>query len=47
LLARRGEGLEAGSLILTGGVTEAVACQAGDHVSLRMQDLGAVSARFV
>ncbi|WP_297370624.1 2-oxo-3-hexenedioate decarboxylase [Acidocella sp.] len=46
LLARRDEGLEAGTLILTGGVTEAVACKAGDHVSLRMQDLGAVSVRF-
>jgi 2-oxo-3-hexenedioate decarboxylase len=46
LLARRDEGLDAGTLILTGGVTEAVACKAGDHVSLRMQDLGAVSVRF-
>ncbi len=47
LLARRDEGLEAGTMILTGGITEAVACQAGDHVCLRMQDLGSVSARFV
>ncbi len=47
LLARRDEGLEAGNMILTGGITEAVACAAGDHVCLRMQGLGSVSARFV
>jgi 2-oxo-3-hexenedioate decarboxylase len=47
LLAPRGETLEAGMVIMTGGITEAVACQAGDHVCLRMQDLGSVSARFV
>ena len=46
LLARRDEGLEAGTLILTGGVTEAVACDTGDFVTLRMQDLGSVSVRF-
>jgi 2-oxo-3-hexenedioate decarboxylase len=46
LLARRDEGLEAGTMILTGGITEAVACDVGDHVSLRMQDLGSVSVRF-
>ena len=46
LLARRDEGLEAGALILTGGVTEAVACRPGDHVNLRMQELGSVSVRF-
>ena len=47
LLARRGEKLSAGDLVLTGGVTEAVPVKAGDHIRLRIQDLGSVSVRFV
>ncbi len=46
-LGRRGQSLPAGSLILSGGVTEAVAVQAGDNVTLRIQDLGSVSVRFI
>jgi len=46
-LGARGQEIPAGSLILSGGVTEAVAVKAGDHVSLRIQDLGSVSLRFV
>jgi 2-oxo-3-hexenedioate decarboxylase len=46
-LGRRGQEIPAGTLILSGGVTEAVAVQAGDHVSLRLQGLGSVSLRFV
>lgn len=46
-LGRRGKSLPAGSLILSGGATEAVAVQAGDHVTLRMQGMGSVSLRFV
>lgn len=46
-LGRRGKSLPAGSLILSGGATEAVAVQAGDHVCLRMQGMGSVSVRFV
>jgi len=46
LLAKRGEGLPAGSLILTGGITEAVSVSPGDHVQLRTQSLGSVSVRF-
>jgi 2-oxo-3-hexenedioate decarboxylase len=46
LLARRGEGLPAGALILTGGITEAVSVAPGDHVQLRTQSLGSVSIRF-
>ena len=46
-LGRRGKTLPAGSLVLSGGATEAVAVQAGDHVSLRMQGMGSVSLRFV
>ncbi len=37
----------AGAMILSGGVTEAVAVQAGDNVTLRVQHLGSVSLRFV
>ena len=46
-LGRRGQVLPAGSLVLSGGITEAVAVQVGDHVTLRMQHLGSVSLRFV
>ena len=46
-LGRRGREIPAGSVVLSGGVTEAVAVEAGDHVSLRIQHLGSVSLRFV
>jgi 2-oxo-3-hexenedioate decarboxylase len=46
-LASRGQELPAGSLVMTGGVTEAIAVAAGDHVSIRFQDLGNVSMRYV
>lgn len=46
-LGRRGQSLPAGSLVLSGGITEAVAVQPGDHVCLRAQGLGSVSVRFV
>ena len=45
-LGKRGQEIPAGTLILSGGVTEAVAVKAGDHVSLRLQGLGSVSLRF-
>jgi len=45
-LGARGEEIPAGSLILSGGITEAVAVQAGDNVSLKIQELGGVSIRF-
>jgi 2-oxo-3-hexenedioate decarboxylase len=45
-LAHAGQSLPAGSLVMTGGVTEAVAVQAGDHVSARVQHLGTVGVRF-
>jgi 2-oxo-3-hexenedioate decarboxylase len=47
LLGERGEEIPAGTLILSGGITEAVAVQAGDNVTLRIQDLGSVNMRFV
>ena len=45
-LGRRGREIPAGSVVLSGGVTEAVSVEAGDHVSLRIQHLGSVSLRF-
>lgn len=45
-LGRRGQSIPAGTMILSGGVTEAVAVEPGDHVTLRIQDLGSVSLRF-
>jgi len=46
MLAARGEILPAGSLILTGGVTEAIAVHAGDHIAVRYQELGSIGVRF-
>ena len=47
MLGARGQEIPAGTLILTGGVTEAIAVEAGDAVSARFQHLGSVSMRFV
>lgn len=46
-LGARGQEIPAGSFIMTGGVTEAIAVQAGDSVNVRFQDLGSVALRFV
>jgi 2-oxo-3-hexenedioate decarboxylase len=46
-LGARGEEIPAGSLILSGGITEAVAVKAGDAVTLRVQGMGSISLRFV
>jgi 2-oxo-3-hexenedioate decarboxylase len=46
-LGARGQEIPAGTFVMTGGVTEAIAVSAGDHVSVRFQDLGTVSMRFV
>ena len=45
-LAESGETLPAGTLVLSGGITEAVAVGAGDHIALRVQGMGSVSVRF-
>jgi 2-oxo-3-hexenedioate decarboxylase len=45
-LGRRGQKIPAGTLILSGGVTEAVAVAPGDHVCLRIQGMGQVTLRF-
>lgn len=46
-LGARGQEIPAGSLILSGGITEAVAVTAGDNVTLRVQHMGSTSIRFV
>lgn len=46
ILHNLGEVLPAGSFVMSGGITEAVAVKPGDHVIARYQDLGSVSVRF-
>jgi len=46
LLAEQGLSLPEGSLVMTGGVTEAFAVQAGDHVQVTVQHVGTASLRF-
>jgi 2-oxo-3-hexenedioate decarboxylase len=46
LLAERQQVIPAGSYVMTGGLTEAIAATAGDHFVARFQDLGSVSIRF-
>ena len=46
-LGERGEEIPAGTMILSGGITEAVAVKAGDNVTLRVQGMGSCSLRFV
>lgn len=45
-LGARGQSIPAGTLILSGGITEAVSVAAGDHVCLRVQGMGSTSLRF-
>lgn len=46
-LGRRGQSLPAGALVLSGGLTAAVAVEPGDHVTLSVQNMGSVGVRFV
>ena len=46
MLAARGETIPEGSLILSGGITAALAVQAGDSIVMRAQGLGTVSMHF-
>lgn len=46
MLAERGEEIPAGTFIMTGGITAAVAVEKGDAISVRYQDLGTVSMVF-
>ncbi len=47
MLAERDEEIPAGTFIMTGGVTAAIAVEAGDSVTVRYHELGAVTLRFV
>src|SRR3989441_11899651 len=46
-LVERGEQIPAGTLVMTGGGTEAIPVVAGDSINVRFQELGSVSMRFV
>jgi len=46
LLALREQMIPAGTYVMTGGITEAVAAAAGDHFTARLQGLGSLSIRF-
>ena len=47
MLAERDEEIPAGTFIMTGGITAAVAVEKGDNINMRCQHLGSVSMRFV
>ena len=47
MLGERGEHIPAGTFIMTGGMTAAVQVKKGDNFTVRYQDLGSVSAKFV
>lgn len=46
MLAERGEVIPAGTFIMTGGMTAAVAVAPGDSVTVNYQELGSISMRF-
>jgi 2-oxo-3-hexenedioate decarboxylase len=47
MMSERGETLKAGSYILSGAITAAVGVKKGDNVTVKFQDLGTISFRFV
>ena len=47
MLGERGEEIPAGTFVMTGGVTAAVAVEPGDSILVRYHDLGTLSMRFV
>jgi len=47
MLAERGEILKAGSYILSGAITAAMSVKKGDNVTVKFQDLGTLSMKFV
>ncbi len=47
MLAARGLTIPAGSFVMTGGITAAVAVEPGDSIEARYQELGGVSLRFI
>ena len=46
LLGELGEELPAGSFVMSGGITAAVAVEPGDNIIARFQDLGSISIKF-
>ena len=46
MLAERGESIPAGTFVMTGAITEAIAVDAGDTVTAEFQHLGSVTVRF-
>ena len=46
MLSERGENIPAGTLILTGGITAAVAVSAGDVITVQFQHLGSLTIPF-
>lgn len=47
ILAEQGEMLAAGSFVMSGAITEAIAVKPGDNIVARFQELGSVSVRFI
>jgi 2-oxo-3-hexenedioate decarboxylase len=47
MLVDRNEEIPAGSFIMTGGITAAVAVASGDSVQVRYDELGTISMKFV
>ncbi|CDM23335.1 2-oxo-3-hexenedioate decarboxylase [Castellaniella defragrans] len=45
-LGRRGAEIPAGTLVLSGGITEAVSVARGDSIRLRVHEMGSVSVHF-
>lgn len=46
MLAEREEKIPAGTFVMTGGITEAIAVEAGDAICVRYQDLGTINFTF-
>jgi len=47
MLGERGEELPAGSFVMIGAITAAVPVKKGDNFTVRYQDLGTLSGKFV
>ena len=47
MMSERGEILKAGTYILSGAITAAVGVKKGDNVTVKFQDLGTLSMKFV
>ena len=47
MMGERGETLKAGSYILSGAITAAMSVKKGDNVTVKFQDLGTLSMKFI